>query len=156
MAGRKRMPELDRFMSHVEVAQGGCWEWTAYRLPNGYGQFRLPSCHELAHRAAYRLFVGTPEEGADVMHSCDNPGCVNPAHLSLGSRTDNMQDCKKKGRNAHGEKHVRVKLIGSDIIAIRGIEGIPQRAIAAMFGCSQTQIGRIKNGIRWQQPIGDL
>lgn len=148
MAGRRRMAETDRFMSHVNKDVSGCWLWTAYRMKNGYGNFRTPARHELAHRASYRLFKGDLKLSLDVMHSCDNPTCVNPDHLSLGSRKDNMADAKTKGRLACGMTHGRRKISEQDVFEIRALE-LPQVVIAARFGLSQTAISQIRSGKRW-------
>ena len=153
MAGRPRMSEVDRFMGHVSRDPSGCWLWTAYRMQNGYGNFRTPSRHELAHRASYRMFNGELHAGLDVMHSCDNPGCVNPGcvnpgHLSLGSRADNMADARRKGRTARGSGHGRHKITERDAANIRSTSG-PQAAIAAQYGISQTAVSNIRTGARW-------
>ena len=83
----------------------GCWLWTAHIAPTGYGMIsfrRGPhgSIPETAHRVSYRLFRGEILDGMHVCHTCDNRACVNPAHLWVGSRTDNMRDMVKKGRHA--------------------------------------------------------
>ena len=142
------MPEAERFMGHVAKSESGCWLWTAYRMKNGYGNFRTPSRHELAHRASYRMFKGELVDGLDVMHSCDNPGCVNPDHLSLGTRAENMADAKGKGRSARGGRHGMSKLTEFDArIIIAAAE--PQAKLAALFGVSQTAISNIRTGARW-------
>jgi hypothetical protein len=95
---RPRVPVMDRFWAFV--AQGdGCWEWTGYIRPDGYGQFGVDrSIHERAHRMAYQLTAGPIPKGIDVCHRCDNPACVRPDHLFLGTRSDNMRDMVAKGR----------------------------------------------------------
>lgn len=142
-----RRSEIERFMSHVDK-QSACWLWTAYRMPRGYGHFRQPNTHELAHRAAYRLFIGPIGDGLDVMHACDNPSCVNPAHLSLGTRTDNMRDAKRKGRNARGEAHGRSKLSAADVAAIRS-SAASQSELARAFGVSQPHVSAIRACKKW-------
>lgn len=149
MAGRPRMPEADRFMSKVDKSENGCWLWTAFRMKNGYGLFRTPAKNELAHRAAYRLFSG-PLDTRDVMHKCDTPACVNPQHLHLGTRKENMQDAREKKRVRAGEKHGRSKLTNEQIELVKQSNGL-QREIAAVFGVSQGHVSAIKNGKRCQQ-----
>lgn len=83
-----------------------CWLWKAAVNGTGRGQFRMDRGHSsttTAPRAAYTLFVGEIPEGMVVMHSCDEPMCVNPRHLSLGSLSDNTQDMIRKGR-AHWQR----------------------------------------------------
>lgn len=135
-------------MLHVAEQPDGCWLWTAFRMANGYGFFRLSDRHELAHRTSYRLFIGELVDGLDVMHSCDNSGCVNPDHLSLGTRKENMAHAVAAGRMAVGEHHGRAKLSEPEVIAIRDAAGT-QREIAAMFGVSQGHVSDIKRGTKW-------
>jgi len=147
-----RVSELDRFMSHVLKAESGCWLWTAFKMPSGYGNFRTPCRHELAHRAAYRIFCGDLEPGKDVMHSCDYSSCVNPEHLTLGTRRDNMIDAKQKGRNARGITHGHSKLSESEVKEIRKAKGT-QRTIAGLYSISKTTVHEIKSGRKWAHLI---
>lgn len=150
MAGKKKLTDAERFMSHVvKDADGGCWLWSAYKMPSGYGFFKTPRT-ELAHRAAFRLLVGPLTPGLEVMHKCDTPSCVNPEHLLQGTRTENMRDAKAKGRNARGEGHGRAVLSESMVSDIRSSPGF-QREIAATHGISQSQVSRIRRGEHWAQ-----
>lgn len=89
-----------RFESKVTKRKPNqCWEWRANRHRQGYGFFRLGRRMELAHRVAYLLAKGDPGE-LGVLHTCDNPCCVNPRHLKLGTQLDNMHDASRKGRLA--------------------------------------------------------
>lgn len=143
------MPEVERFMSKVHKAENGCWLWQAYCMKNGYGFFRTPTKNELAHRVSYRLFVGLLD-ARDVMHKCDTPSCVNPNHLSLGTRKENMQDAKKKMRMRSGGQHGRAKLTDEQIAFAKKSNKL-QREIAATLGVSQGHISAIKNGKRCHQ-----
>lgn len=149
MAGIPKTSEVERFMSKVHKAENGCWLWTAYRMPSGYGNFRTPEKHELAHRVAYRLFVGALDT-RDVMHACDNPSCVNPEHLSLGTRKENMQDAKSKLRTCSGASHGRAKLTTAQMLFVKTAVGL-QRDIAAMLGVSQGHVSAIRSGTRCHQ-----
>jgi|JI10StandDraft_1071094.scaffolds.fasta_scaffold05142_31 hypothetical protein len=148
MAGRKAMPVEQRFMEKVKKTDSGCWEWQAFCLPRGYGLFSIGGSNSLAHRVSFQLFVGALDAASDVMHSCDNPRCVNPNHLSLGSRTDNMQDARDKGRSAIGEKHGRSKLTAAQVLEIRNAAG-QQRDIAKAYAVSQTTVSDIKVRRKW-------
>lgn len=148
MAGRPKIPVKQRFMEKVTISEDGCWYWTAFCMKNGYGLFRFPNGHKLAHRVAYSLFNGDLDPKLDVMHSCDNPNCVNPEHLSLGTRLENMADAKKKGRMVKGEKHGRAKLNNEQALAIKNASGC-QKNIAKEFNISQTLVWEIKNGRKW-------
>lgn len=143
MAGKPYMPESERFMEKVNKVENGCWLWTAYCMKNGYGLFRTPAKNELAHRVAYRLFNGILDK-RDVMHSCDTPACVNPEHLSLGTRKENMQDAKRKLRMQRGESHGRAKLTDEQMKFAKIAEGT-QQEIADLLGVSQGYISYIRS-----------
>lgn len=100
---KQRRPAADRFWEKVEKGDG-CWEWTAASL-DGYGIFKLSRSegNRRAHVFAYELEIG-PTEGRWVLHRCDNPPCVRPDHLFLGTNADNMQDMSAKGRSGNQKK----------------------------------------------------
>lgn len=96
-----------RFFSHVDMSAGvdGCWPWTASTNSKGYGSFSLPGrVIAYAHRTSYAIAHGAIPEGMWVLHRCDNPPCVNPAHLWLGTPSDNMVDKVQKGRDHQTRK----------------------------------------------------
>lgn len=86
-----------RFWSHVDKS-GECWVWTARKTTKGYGHFSYGGKNRRAHRFAWLITKGHIPNGLFVCHHCDNPSCVRPSHLFLGTHTDNMRDCAKKGR----------------------------------------------------------
>jgi DNA-binding Xre family transcriptional regulator len=101
-------PELDehRFWSKVDTT-GECWLWMGSRRPLGYGAVKVGGRVLHAHRVAYELTHGSIPEGFVVMHRCDNPPCVNPAHLHLGTRSENTRDMHAKGRTGQRQRGTR-------------------------------------------------
>ncbi|MBC8141292.1 MAG: HNH endonuclease [Armatimonadetes bacterium] len=101
-----------RFEAKYEVGAepDDCWNWTASREEKGYGQFWASGRTLAAHRVAYALHNGEyPPPGLMVCHTCDNPGCVNPAHLYLGTATQNNRECVEKAR--HGNQNAQSKIV---------------------------------------------
>lgn len=145
---------LHRFWDKVDI-QGtdDCWNWTAGCNTDGYGNFALVATvvgFKLigAHRLAYQLKFGAISPELKVLHSCDNPKCVNYKHLSLGTDLDNSKDkmAKGRGRHAKGSAHGRTQLTDDDVRTIRAIYAggtTTQKAIASLYGLTQTQVSKI-------------
>ena len=146
---------MDRFWAKVDKTGGedACWVWTGGKLESGYGQFKLRSYVRVSsHRLSYEWANGAIPDGMFVCHKCDNPPCVNPAHLFLGTPKDNMHDMIDKGRRvlapAIGEKNGRAVLTVEKVAEIRA-SSVPYRKLAAQYGVGLSQIGRIKSGEQW-------
>lgn len=144
--------QLERFESKFTKGSG-CWTWTASTGPKGYGRFGIQKgVVRLAHRIAYRVYIGPIPAGKVVCHRCDNPSCVNPAHLFVGTQADNLADMVSKGRSQRGERHHRARLTASDVRAIRrrARQGEPRADLAVEFGTSLSNLNGIVRGNRWK------
>lgn len=114
--------DKDNFESKIELIPfHECWEWVASKTGMGYGNFWFNKKSVAAHRLSYELYVGDIPVNGVVCHSCDNPGCVNPRHLFVGTQKDNIRDCLNKKRLyiAVGESNKSSKLKNKDIVEIR-------------------------------------
>lgn len=87
----------EMLLNNSEGGQG-CWEWTGHVDPKGYGRCAKVMGEVLTHRIAYQEFIGPIPNGLHVLHSCDNPPCINPAHLRVGTNNDNMRDRSERDR----------------------------------------------------------
>ena len=135
-----------------------CWNFDGFIAPNGYGRLwdRGTRKKEYAHRFFYRAFVGESPAGMQVNHHCDNPRCVNPAHLFLGTQRDNILDAMNKGRitgppDHHGEKNWSAKLTWERVAQIRKqySMGLSQYALARIYDVSRSAINHITSGRGW-------
>lgn len=127
----------------IPEPMSGCWLWTGATGPTGYGMFRMDGKTRRAHRVAHEMYVGPIPNGQSVLHRCDNPTCVNPQHLALGTPKDNADDRDRRGRNAQ-------KLTSAQILNICALReyGLTQQTLADEYGVSQAQISRVCAGMR--------
>ncbi len=145
-----------RFRSKVRVAEAdGCWEWSKGGNEFGYGHFYLSGRTTYAHRVAWALAHSDPG-GLAVLHRCDNPRCVNPGHLFLGTLLDNNADKQAKGRQARGSDQGSAKLTANQVLAIRDrLDGGDSCALIARdLGVSRALISHIHNGRLWSWLTG--
>ena len=149
---RRRNFEL-RFWSKVEKRSGAeCWPWLASKAHFGHGQFKVGGKHGScvhAHRVAWELTFGDIPAGAVVRHRCDNPPCVNPAHLVIGTQDDNINDRVRRGRSAAGDKHGRAKLTSADVANIR-LSQEPISILAKNYGVNRETVRAAKSGRNWK------
>lgn len=129
-----------------------CWNWTGGKNWQGYGNYSLNKTSIGTHRFSWILHFGQPnEDKPHVLHRCDNPPCVNPDHLFVGTNADNIRDRNSKGRMrwVRGEEHPKSKLKNSDIPKIKALResgGYGVREIALMFNVSHSLISCITRG----------
>src|SRR5882672_7971155 len=98
----------ERFISRVKaVTENGCWLWSGYIEPAGYGHVSIKGKTIRAHRVAFKLFRGDVPKGQLVCHRCDVRSCVNPTHLFLGTITDNNRDANNKGRSIASKRKLQ-------------------------------------------------
>lgn len=145
----------ERFWEKVDKS-GACWIWTAAKCTSGYGIFEFPNPKKavVAHKVAWSFEYGEVPAGLFVCHRCDNPPCVNPGHLFLGTPKDNTRDAVSKGRMASGERHGRAKLSRLDVENIRkeySARNITQKQLGSKYGVSQSNVYRIVGRHNWTQ-----
>lgn len=101
------------------INNNGCWLWNGARSSMGYGVTTKNNKYTLAHRLSYEKEYGEIPEGLFILHICDNPPCINPKHLKVGTAKENTQDALKKGRMAYGKRHGLAKLNDEIVKEIR-------------------------------------
>ena len=152
----------DRLLSKRVEKPSGCWNWTGFVGATGYGELCVDGKKVRAHRMSYIVHngpivdvAGADSRGTCVMHTCDNPLCINPAHLVLGTHKDNMIDKKNKSRVVSnpllGEGHQNAKLTNDDIYLIRSLNyvGATLRQIAEVFSGSKVTMHNVLKGTTW-------
>ncbi len=149
--------DRERFHSKSYAQLNGCWQWKGALDACGYGRFQAGGKQDRAHRYAWVFVNGPIPNGLCVCHHCDNPACVNPAHLFLGTHYDNMRDMAVKGRGTAqrylGEGHPLARLTNGKVRLIRTMYAsgqYVQRELAPIFGISDTHVADIVNRKRWR------
>ena len=157
----KRRPIGDRFWEKVDKrGQDECWPWTGFLNKYGYGQIGRGGKYggqRLSSRLSYELHFGIVPDDLDVCHHCDNPACVNPSHLFLGTHADNMRDCWSKGRGRcdgagrRGSTNGNHRLTEIQVETIRDLakSGRSYRGLARQFSVSKTLVSFIVRRTVW-------
>jgi hypothetical protein len=157
---QQRIPTMDRYLRKVDKSQGAdkCWPWTGGKDPDGYGIFwdGTYSANGRGHyvrvtRWTYEQFIGPLPAELQILHSCDNPPCVNPSHLSAGTSANNHaeRESRGRGRRCHGSTHVGAKLTEAQVVAIRETVGVTNVALAEQYGVSNQLISMVRTRKIW-------
>lgn len=154
--GRPTRPIEDRFWDLVEVLDiNSCWEWKGYTGNRKYGTFQIKNKNSMAHRISWMIHNGEIPNGLLVCHKCDNPSCVNPNHLFLGTPKDNMDDMNQKGRARHdnnprGNLRRQIKIRDEQVLDIRHryLNGESCNSLSKEYGVGRAHIERIVSGKR--------
>ncbi len=153
-----------RFWSGIDMPREGCWEWPQGKFAGSdYGQFRVGKRKVRAHRLAWEMSHGRPiPDGMIVCHSCDNPSCVKPAHLFLGTHADNARDRDHKGRGTRGRKRPEAASPGelnpaailnkAQVLSIRRLraQGHTYSVIAERHGVAKSTIAAVVRRETWR------
>lgn len=147
----------DKIEKNIVKSETGCWEWVGTKRGESagvyYGGTSIGGKSILAHRASYELYVGKIPDGMLVCHKCDNPKCVNPEHLFLGTHFDNARDMSIKNRGTNGEKSNNSKLTNTkavEIVFAASMKNMKQKDIASVFGISEKTVNKIFNRKSWK------
>lgn len=163
--GQRVIPSVERIMCHVEIDDdSGCWNWTGSvrSLDKPYGRLTIGSRSDGsrrtigAHQYSYMTFRGPINSGLCVCHHCDNPRCVNPKHLFLGTKKDNADDRDRKGRLVRapvlrGEHSPSAKLSAEQVRQIR-LSKLPSTKIAHVYGVCSSHIRALRRGEHFPPP----
>ena len=155
------MPTLaERLNAKTKKRNNGCWEWQGYLASGtGYGVMSVGNRPKGVHRVAYELNHGPIPKGMCVCHTCDNRKCIRPDHLFLGTKADNLEDMRAKGRQAKGKKvsnpgstNGNSRITEDDVRKIRQQyeDGVAQVELARRFGIDQTNVSCIVRRVTWK------
>jgi hypothetical protein len=138
-----------QLFNECRLGESGCWLWMGTKR-NGYGLFNIGSKSKSAHRVAYELFIGPIPTGLHLLHSCDTPSCINPAHLRPGTVKENMADRESRRRRCvRGEQIGTSKLTYDDVVSVR-TSPLSISVLAKAYKVDYQTIWKIRKGISWK------
>jgi hypothetical protein len=144
----------EKFWSKVTLSgSNDCWLWIGDKDPDGYGRIRSGTTRIRAHRVSYELFIGAIDKNLVICHKCDNPSCVNPKHLWMGTTQENTSDMVSKERHAYGERNGQSKLTKKQVDEIKKIYGTGQytlKEIGKIFGVTYAMVHLIVKNKNWK------
>jgi predicted XRE-type DNA-binding protein len=144
--GKKSL--LERFMDKVNSD----WQWTGGKNKDGYGRIREGDKTRYAHQISYELFNGPIPNGMWTLHSCDDPGCVDPEHLHIGDHAMNQKEAFERGRRTQrGENNNQATMTSEQVLEIRRLftDGYAQKSIAILFGIRRQHVSDLVNRKKW-------
>lgn len=152
------MDIVERLLSRIKVNSEGCFEWQGPRHRQGYGLVFANGKKSFAHRDSFQAFRREIPSGMCVCHRCDNPCCINPAHLFLGTHADNMKDMARKKRSTAGEKSHSAKVSASDVLEMTRLykSGVDQGKLAQRYGIARCTVSEIVRGTKWRGIIREV
>lgn len=143
----------ERWAAYVPDRGEGCWEWSGFRDPNGYGRLNIGNVPKLAHRISWELHRGEITSADHILHRCDNPSCVRPEHLFKGDHALNMADKMAKKRHRYGvsrgEANPHSRLTEDQVKEIRASTGASER-VGLLYGISGRNVRDIRNRKSWR------
>ena len=156
------MKDFERFISKVEKTDD-CWNWIGAKYRKGYGHFRMKIDGKWvmykAHRYSYEYYNDKSAQGMIICHTCDNPSCVNPAHLFAGSNQDNVDDKLAKGRHKYGinpnHNHLNWDIVKRMRKTKKENPNLTYREIGKIYNTSAPQAHRICSNTTWVYPKED-
>lgn len=150
---------IESLIGKTKITSSGCWEWTGYTNPDGYGWTSFNGTTLSTHRLSWKFHNGDIPKDLKVLHKCDNRPCINPDHLFLGTQADNVRDMDKKKRRVSlsGENNSQAKLTLKQVGSIKELceQGVYAKYIAPRFGISMATVYHIKNGRIWHRGYDD-